>query len=42
MRKEWWPQSTGKLGWLVKMRSIQDNEFGNRWVGSDISWSDNR
>ena len=20
------------------MRSLQDNVFGNRWVGSDISW----
>ena len=20
------------------MRSVQDNEFGNKWVGSDISW----
>ena len=20
------------------MRSLQDDEFGNRWVGSDISW----
>ena len=27
-----------KLGWSVKMRSMQDDEFSNRWVGSDISW----
>ena len=30
--------TTGKLGWSVKMRSMQDDEFGNRSVGSDISW----
>ena len=24
------------MGWSVKMRSMQGNEFGNEWVGSDI------
>ena len=25
---------TTRLGWSVKMRSMQDEELGNRWVGS--------
>ena len=37
-KEGWTPQTTAKLGWSVKMRSMQDNEFGNRWVGSHISW----
>ena len=32
----WKPLLTAKLGWPVKMRSVQDNEFGNKRVGSDI------
>ena len=31
------PQSTTKLGWSVKMRSMQDMELGNIWVKPDIS-----
>ena len=31
------PLSTTKLGLSVKMRSMQGNEFGNKWVGSDIN-----
>ena len=34
----WTPLSTTKLGWSVKIRSMQDSEFRNIWVGSDISW----
>ena len=29
--------STANLDWLVKIRSMQYNEFANKWVGSDIS-----
>ena len=29
--------STANLGWSVKTRSMQYNEFGNKWVGSDSS-----
>ena len=36
-KKGWTPLSTTKLGWSVKMRSMQGNEFGNKWVGSDIN-----
>ena len=24
--------------WSMKMKLMQDSEFGNRWVGSGISW----
>ena len=34
----WTPLSTIKLDWSVKIRSMQDSEFCNIWVGSDISW----
>ena len=30
--------STTKCGWSVKINSMQDSEFGDIWVGSDISW----
>ena len=33
------PQLTTKLGWLVKIKSIQELELGSMCVGSDISWS---
>lgn len=32
------PFSTAKFGWSVKMRSMHDEELGNRWVDSDINW----
>ena len=27
---------SAKLNWSLKLRSVQDNELGNRQVGSDI------
>ena len=33
------PQLTTKLGWLVKIKSIQELELDSMCVGSDISWS---
>ena len=38
LRKRWTPLSTTKLSWSVKIRSIQEDEAGNIWVGSDINW----
>ena len=32
------PQLTTKLGWLVKIKSIQQLEWDNICLGSDISW----
>ena len=32
------PQLTTKFGWSVKIKSIQELEWGSRCVGSDISW----
>ena len=37
-RVGWTPLSTTKPGWSVKIRSMQDREFHNIWVGSDINW----
>ena len=37
-RVGWTPLLTSKPGWSVKIRSMQDREFCNIWVGSDISW----
>ena len=34
----WIALSTTKLRWSVKIRSMQDSEFRNKWVVSDISW----
>ena len=31
-------QLTTKFGWSVKIKSIQELEWGSRCVGSDISW----
>ena len=33
----WTSLSTAKFGWSVKIRSIHDDELGNKWVGSEIS-----
>ena len=32
------PQLTTKFGWSMKIRSIQELDWGSRCVGSDISW----
>ena len=37
--EEWGPISTTTLGWSVKIRSIEEDETANIWVGSDIKWS---
>lgn len=35
----WWgPLSITKLGLSVKVRSMYDEEFGRKWVGSQIIW----
>ena len=31
-------QLTSKFGWSVKLKLIQELEWGNKCVGSDISW----
>ena len=36
-REGWTPLSTAKFGWSVKIRSIHDDEWGSKWVGSEIS-----
>ena len=36
-KERWTPPSTIKFGWSVKIRSIQDDEFGRRCVESDIN-----
>ena len=36
-RGGWIPQSTTKLSWSVKMRTIQEEVFANRCVGWDIN-----
>ena len=37
-KEECVPQLTTKFGWSVKIKSIQELEWGSRCVGSDISW----
>ena len=37
-KEGWTPLSATKFGWSVKIRSMQDDEFGRRCVGSDINW----
>ena len=37
-KERWKPLSVTKFVWSVKIRLIQDNEFGRRCVGSDIKW----
>ena len=32
------PQLTTKFGWSVKIKSVQELDWGSRCVGSDISW----
>ena len=37
-RVGWTPLSTARFGWSVNMRSIQEEELGSKWVGSDTNW----
>ena len=37
-KEECVPQLTTKFGWSVKIESIQELEWGSRYVSSDISW----
>ena len=32
------PQLTTKFGWSVKIKSVQELDWGSRCAGSDISW----
>ena len=34
----WTPLSNVTFGWWVNVRSMQDEDWGRRWVGCDISW----
>ena len=35
---EFVPQLTTLFGWSVKIKSVQEQEWGSRCVGSDIRW----
>ena len=37
-RVGWTRLSTARFGWSVNMRSIQEEQLGSKWVGSDINW----
>ena len=36
-KDEWTPESTTNLGWSVKIKSVQESDWGSIHVGSDIS-----
>ena len=36
-KEGWVPLSVRRLGWSVKIRSVQEEEFSKMWVGSDIN-----